>query len=157
MDWFLYDNGLRHERVKFKDYFWLNLQLYYKWALSVRYSIQNRRKTKNSAGVKILILSTAKFSQKKLWIFTHFFFFFAFSKNGWAKGHRCCPRIFLRYSGYLFCRSYLGYCFHNRKGDLVRLLIISWTRRKGLLENRCSVSFDVQSFSKKQCYKSTET
>ena len=130
--------------IAFKDFFSLNLQLYYKWAPSVRYSIQNRRKTKNSGGLKTLIFINGKAS-KKSFEFLHSFFYF-FQKRG-AKGHRCCPRIFLRYSGYLFCRSYLGYCFHNRKGDLVRLLIISWTRRKGVLENSCSVSFYVQSFS----------
>ena len=76
--------------------------------------------------VKTLIFINVKvFKKNALNFYTVFFVFFTFFKNGWTKGDRCSPRIFLRYSGYLFCRSYLGYCFHNRKGDLVRLLIIS--------------------------------
>ena len=93
MDWFLYDNGLRHERVKFKDYFWLNLQLYYKWALSVRYSIQNRRKTKNSAGVKTLIFINGKFFKKESFKFLHSFFLL-FPKMGGQSGTGAVPEFF---------------------------------------------------------------
>ena len=123
---------------------WLNLQLYYKWAPSVWYSIQNRWKTKNSARVKNLIFISGKVFEKKLWIFTQFFLLFPK-----MDGPRppVLSQSFSKAFRISIWRSFLGYCFHNCKGNLLTLLIISWTRHKGMLESMCSVSFDVQSFS----------
>ena len=60
--------------------------------------------------------------------------------------HWNCPRIFLTFSQYLFCRTPLVYCFHNFKGNFVRLLVISRTRHKSALEKRCFVSLEVYTF-----------
>ena len=66
--------------MAFKDYFWLNLQLYYKWAPSVWYNIQGRKKTKNFGGVKALIFINGNvFLKKALNFYT---VFFTFSKTG---------------------------------------------------------------------------
>ena len=60
--------------IAFKYYFWFNLRLYYKWALSVWYSIQGRRKTKNSGGVKTLIfINDNVFLKKALNFYTILF------------------------------------------------------------------------------------
>ena len=68
--------SLQERVIDFKDYFWLNLQLYYEWAPSVRYSIQKRRKTKNSGGVKTLIFIIGKVFKKSFEFLHSFIYFF---------------------------------------------------------------------------------